>query len=145
MLHFTSQGRSRFSDHAPGTDESTAKIYVTVRFGGGRSILAQLDTGAAWSVLDPEVAALIASSLDLLGPARMSTRFGHLSGQLVRAPITFQAEEGESLTIMGTFFISEDWPAGMTFLGYSGLLDAIRFAVDPQANDFYFGLPVESW
>jgi len=27
----------------------------------------------------------------------------------------------------------------LTFLGYSGLLDRIRFALDPQANDFYFG------
>jgi hypothetical protein len=26
-----------------------------------------------------------------------------------------------------------------TFLGYSGLLERIRFAVDPQQNNFYFG------
>ena len=25
------------------------------------------------------------------------------------------------------------------------ILDSLRFAVDPQANDFYFGLPAESW
>lgn len=36
------------------------------------------------------------------------------------------------------------WPDGMSFLGYSGLLDSLRFAVDPQANDFYFGLPAGS-
>lgn len=28
----------------------------------------------------------------------------------------------------------------LTFLGYSGPLDGIRFALDPQANDFYFGV-----
>jgi len=27
----------------------------------------------------------------------------------------------------------------VSFLGYSGLLSNIRFALDPQANDFYFG------
>lgn len=45
------------------------------------------------------------------------------------------------LTTVGTFFVSQDWPSGLTFLGYSGLLDSIRFALDPQANHFYFGLP----
>jgi hypothetical protein len=49
------------------------------------------------------------------------------------------AEIGESYDTEGTFFISPDWPAGRTFLGYSGLLDSIRFALDPQANHFYFG------
>ncbi len=34
---------------------------------------------------------------------------------------------------------SSDWPPGKTFLGYSGLLDSIRFALDPQRNHFYFG------
>ncbi len=61
-------------------------------------MIAQLDTGAAWSVLEPKVA-----------------------------------------NLLGTFFICSDWPDGRTFLGYSGLLDSIRFALDPQANHFYFG------
>jgi hypothetical protein len=39
----------------------------------------------------------------------------------------------------GMFFVSPDWPTDQTFLGYSGLLDGIRFALDPQANHFYFG------
>jgi hypothetical protein len=71
----------------------------------------------------------------------MSTRFGLLSGQLARAPITLHADEGESVTFVGTFFVSEDWPISMSFLGYSGLLEMVRFALDPQSNDFYFGLP----
>jgi len=68
-----------------------------------------------------------------------------MNGYLVRLPLTLWADEGEDLQLDGTFFVSDNWPDGMTFLGYSGLLDALRFAVDPQANDFYFGLPTESW
>lgn len=145
MLRVSTQGRSRFSDHAPETGESTAKIYVKVRIGGGGPLLALLDTGAAWSVLAPELAQRIGSSLESLGPAHLSTRLGTLSGHLARTTITFEAEEGAPLTIVGTFFVSEDWPLRVTFLGYSGLLEMMRFALDPQVNDFYFGLPAESW
>ncbi|HEX3551794.1 MAG TPA: hypothetical protein VIA62_01020 [Thermoanaerobaculia bacterium] len=101
--------------------------------------MAQLDTGAAWSVLDP----IIARSLGLLQAGglvtRLETRFGTMEGRLIRIPIRFVAEEGTSLNTTGTFFISPDWPSGRTFLGYSGLLDGMRFALDPQANHFYFG------
>jgi hypothetical protein len=136
-----SQGRSTFADHVAGVDEATAKVYIKIRFGSGDSTLAQLDTGAAWSVLDRKTVSVLGPSLDWLQPARMSTRFGTLVGNLVRVPITFTADEGEPLSITGTFFVSEEWHLPVTFLGYSGLLDSIRFALDPQANDFYFGLP----
>ena len=69
----------------------------------------------------------------------MSTRMGIKAGYLVRASLDFVAEQGEALLTEGTFFVSEDWPDNLTFLGYSGLLDSIRFALDPQRNDFYFG------
>lgn len=142
--HFTG-GRSKFADRVPGSSELTAKVYVKVQFGEAEPILAQLDTGAAWSILDNESTQLLGSSLDRLGPMRISTRFGTLHGYLAQAPITFPADDGQPLTVTGTFFVSEDWPLPSTFLGYSGLLDSIRFALDPQANDFYFGLPAESW
>jgi hypothetical protein len=71
----------------------------------------------------------------------MVTPFGTIQGHLVRVPLILPADEGEDLALTGTFLISEDWPSGLTFLGYSGLLDSIRFALDPQANNFYFGLP----
>lgn len=72
-------------------------------------------------------------------PARLSTRLGIKTGFLVRVPFLLIAEEGESLETEGTFFVPVDWPSGTSFLGYSGLLDSIRFALDPMANDFYFG------
>jgi hypothetical protein len=142
--HFTS-GRSKFADRVPGSSELTAKVYVKVQFGEAEPILAQLDTGAAWSILDRESIQLLGSSLERLGSMRISTRFGTLRGYLAQAPITFPADDGQALTVTATFFVSEDWPLPLSFLGYSGLLDSIRFALDPQANHFYFGLPAESW
>ncbi|HEV7504319.1 MAG TPA: hypothetical protein VGS07_05375 [Thermoanaerobaculia bacterium] len=64
---------------------------------------------------------------------------GRKIGVLARLQVQFLADDGENFTTEATFFISPDWPPGRTFLGYSGLLDAMRFAIDPQVNHFYFG------
>ena len=136
---FTS-GRSKYVDHVPDRREPTAKIYVRIQLGGmDETVAAQIDTGAAWSVLG-SAAARSLGLLDEPGErARILTSFGVKDGVLVRLPLTIMADEGTSLDIHGTFFITPDWPEGLTFLGYSGLLDSIRFALDPQVNDFYFG------
>lgn len=133
-------GRSTFLDFSPDDPEPTAKIYVRVRLAGlPEGQIAQLDTGAAWSVLSPKLVRAAGLARYAGIPARLSSRAGILDGRLVRLPITFIAEEGESLDTDGTFFISSDWPSNMSFLGYSGLLANIRFALDPQTNLFYFG------
>jgi hypothetical protein len=134
------QGRAQFADRSPYSPEPTAKVFVRVRLGGFvEDHLAQLDTGAAWSVLAPTVAKRLGIKQQIGLRERLSTRLGIYDGQLVRIPIIFVAEQGQSLETEGTFFICRDWPLDVTFLGYSGLLDRIRFALDPQANDFYFG------
>jgi hypothetical protein len=138
---FTS-GRARFSDRPAVGFEPTAKVYVKLHLESlDLTVLAQLDTGSAWSVLAPEIAEAL-GLLDGKGEAvKLGTRLGTLEGRLVRVPITLLADEGNSLEVEGTFFVSPDWPAGRTFLGYSGLLDSIRIALDPRANDFHFGPP----
>lgn len=70
---------------------------------------------------------------------KLSTRFGPMDGFLIRAPLTLIAEEGEDLHTEATFFVSAEWPERLSFLGYSGLLDSLRFAFDSQVNHFYFG------
>lgn len=133
-------GRSKFVDHVAGTLDRTAKIYVKVEFEGLEELLfAQLDTGAAWSVLAPDVARKLHIPVEVGNPTVLNTWLGRRQGRLVRVPFTLIADEGEPLSREGTFFVTPDWPEGMTFLGYSGLLDSIRFALDPQVNDFYFG------
>lgn len=55
-----------------------------------------------------------------------------------RLPVTLVADDGESLEVEAPFFVSPDWRGG-TFLGYTGLLDRLRIALDSPANFFYFG------
>lgn len=86
-----------------------------------------------WSVLNAEIARRI-GLLDAQGePLTLSTRTGKVFGKLVRAPVSLVADAGESLELDATFFVSADWRHG-TFLGYSGLLEWMRFAIDPYRN-----------
>ncbi len=132
--------RVRFEDNLPSGEESTAKIYIKIEPDAlGVAVLAQVDTGAAWSVLEREVSEAL-GLLDGDGPVvRLQTRFGPKDGRLERTLITLLADEGESLEFEATVFVSRDWPAG-NFVGYNGLLERLRFAVDPADNQFYFGL-----
>jgi len=132
-------GFSRFQDQAPGAAELTAKVYVKIDLNDiETTLLAQLDTGAAYSTL----ASQVAEALNLLDgdgqQVTLSARGGTYRGRLERVPITLVADEGEALDIEAVFFVSREWP-GRTFLGYTGLLDHIRMAIDPRANLFYFG------
>jgi hypothetical protein len=133
-------GRSKFLDRASWHREQTAKIYVEILIDGLiETVYAQVDTGAAWSILSPDLARVAGIRVEEGDPAILSTRFGLQRGHIIRIPFSLVADEGESLDTEGTFFISPDWPPRQVFLGYSGLLDSIRFALDPQVNDFYFG------
>ena len=135
---FTS-GRVTFLDSSLENTEPTAKIYVKIRPEGLESpVVAQVDTGAPWSILEPEIAEAI-GALDQAGaPVTIASRVGDVSGHLVKVTLTLVADEGSSLDIDATVFVSREWPRG-NFLGYSGLLESIRFALDPQENQFYFG------
>lgn len=135
---FTS-GRSSFLDRHPRFPESTAKIFVEIRLAGlVGTWIAQVDTGAAYSILEVDTAFAL-GLLELKGPwTRLSTRLGTLSGQLVRLPVTLVADHGEALDLEGVFFVSPEWRGG-TFLGYTGFLDRLRIAMDSPANLFYFG------
>jgi len=144
MLHrqdgavFTT-GRSLYSDRAPGSEEPTAKIFVKIGIEAlPGPIVAQLDTGAAWSMLDAEVA----EAMDLVGrggeQTLISTRVGRVVGRLEQTDLEILADDGDSLTIQATVWVSAEWHGG-NFLGYAGLLQNIRLAVDPSDNSFYFG------
>lgn len=132
-------GRSKFLDQHPRFLEPTAKVFVKVSFPGSpETVVAQLDTGAAYSALGVEIADALGLFSQKGQMARISTRLGTASGQLLRIPVVLIADEGLSLGIDATFFISPEWK-GATFLGYIGLLDRIRIALDSPANFFYFG------
>lgn len=132
-------GRSRFLDNITGGVEGTAKVYVKiVPEALGEVLVAQLDTGAAWSVLDAEVA----DALSLLNgngfPTPLTARGGVFHGRLERIRIDLVADEGESFGLDATVWVSPQWRQG-NFLGYEGFLSRLRFAIDPSDNFFYFG------
>jgi hypothetical protein len=62
---------------------------------------------------------------------------------LVQVQIELQAHVGQNLAVPATVFIPElepgqDWNLP-NFIGLTGLLERVRFAVDAPENGFYFG------
>ncbi len=130
-------GMSSYLDEAPGHPAAAAGIHVRVAF-EGVATLALLDTGASWSVLTAELAGELGLLEQEGEPLTLSSRVGRIEGKLVSARIALLADDGDSVELDSTVFVSRDWPAG-NFIGYSGLLERIRFAVDPGDNRFVFG------
>ncbi len=134
-------GAASYRDSKPGGRDRTAKVYVEFRLADtDRAFLGVVDTGAPYCILSSEVAAQLRPNLvSPIGSAKISSRFGGShDGELYRHSMTLLASHGEALDIDTTLWVCSDWP-GPCFLGYLGVLDRIRFALDPSANRFYFG------
>lgn len=98
-----------------------------------------IDTAAPWCVLEGTLASVFADQGAILVPRQvLSSRLGDHTGDLCRASVTLLADEGDSLTVEATVFVCPYW-SGPNVIGYNGLLERIRFAVDPSMNTFYFG------
>jgi predicted aspartyl protease len=135
---FFTSGRARFDDTASWAPDSNAKVYVKITPENlGVVLLALVDTGAPWSMLDAEVA----DALNLLNkngePIAVRTWRRTVHGRLERIKIRLHADEGESLDFDATVLVAPDWRGN--FLGYGGLLQHIRFGLDATNNHFYFG------
>lgn len=96
-----------------------------------------LDTGAQWCVLHRDIVRELGWSGQPYDES-MSTRFGRIQGTLREMPVRFPAEEGDTLEITVSCFISEEWP-GPTIIGWDECLEHIRFALDAGNGHFYFG------
>lgn len=132
-------GESRFLDRLPTDPEASSKIYIKLRPAEREMILlAQLDTGSPWSIFEREVADAVGLFEATGEPKRLSSRGLTFEGRLVRVPVLLLADAGDSLEVDALVFVSREWSAG-NFVGYSGLLESIRIALDPQANRFHFG------
>ena|SRR2546426_8861362 len=135
-------GRSHYDDHNPQGPEQSAKINVKFNPGSLGVMLAELDTGAAYSILDAE----LAQALDLLDGDGPETTLRNaqgdvlVRGRLERVPIVLVADQdqGCSMSFNPLFLVSREW-SRHTFFGYTGLLQHIRFALDPRFNWFHFG------
>ena len=136
------QGSARFLDAVPGGREPHPRIYVSCRMAGvDPGFLALVDTGGHFCILNQEVADQVRDQrVDGLGRVKLRTAYGLVEGELYSHRLTLVAGFGESVDIEASVFVSPDWKAP-SFIGYSGALERVRFAVDPFTNRFYFGSP----
>jgi hypothetical protein len=121
-------------------EAASGKLLIAVRctVGDGRDEdIALLDTATPWCLLPPDVALDLGYVPAAEGDTRLHTRFGLLVGELLRLPMTFVADEGETTTIEATWFLSPDWP-GPVVIGWKGCLERIRFAFDPREDSIFF-------
>ncbi len=137
-------GAVHYSDQYPG--DSSARIVVEVTIEDHFPVQAIVDTGGPWCILDPEIAEVVSpdSGLDFQLPQPLKIRGMDYHGMLRRMRITLAADVGDGLEAEAPVFIpilteGQIWPFP-NFLGLSGFLDCIRFAIDPFDNAFYFGL-----
>jgi hypothetical protein len=129
-----------FQDQDPAGAGTEARIYVPVIVETlGTEIYAMVDTGAAWPILNPEIAREAHLNLGEGQKIRLSTRLGKIPGELLRATLTIPAVTGEGLEVDATVFVPETHWSEPNFLGYRGFLERIRFAVDPIKKEFHFG------
>ena len=106
---------------------------------------AVIDTGGAYFVIDPDLGGSLGlNPSSALLRERLRIRGEEYFGGLHRLSVTFVAEEGESLTFQATTFIPEPghgsvWPLPVPYIGWQGCLERVRFAIDPDAGEMYFG------
>jgi hypothetical protein len=125
----------------------TAVSYLPVRFGvDPEATFAIVDTGAPWCILSPTDASIAGIDYRAVGEEGqlLLIRGSIMNGWLcLDIPIRIDAIRGEGITVPSTVFVPELEPGQIwdlpNFLGLSGFLERIRFAVDPGNNLFYFG------
>jgi hypothetical protein len=118
------------------------RIILSVEVGGARTN-AVVDTGGIYCILHPAAAEQIQfDPSESIGDRSVNVRGVKYSGTLYRAVLEIHAREGADLQQDVTVFVpetsAEDWGEMPTFLGLTGCLEFLRFAIDPQSRQFYF-------
>lgn len=138
-----SQGACTFSYRPVTEQDTTPRIVVGVQIEGLYTETA-VDTGGVYLVCDPEIADLL--KLDPssgLGTHKLQIRGFKVRGTLHRVSLTLLAQEGQSLELEVTVFVPCLQPNQLwdlpPFMGLTGCLERLRFAVDPTTDTFYFG------
>lgn len=133
-------GAAVYFDVDPRRRDRHARIYVPFQPEGAPSaFLALLDTGASYCILNEEAASQTRAHLTgSLDQVELRTPYGLVRGDLYSHRIRLIAAEGEPLDFDAIVFIPPEWN-GPCFIGYTGALDRLRFAVDPRKNRFFFG------
>jgi hypothetical protein len=127
-----------------GSDETAAGRLVIKLSVENVPIVAAVDTGAPYLICQPELARPLGPYLaDPAGEADLYIRGARFRGRLYLLSVTFRASQGDDPSTLATVFVPQLDPWQVwefpSFIGLTGMLDRMRFAVDPDASLFYFG------
>ena len=132
------------------THETTPRIILAVEI-DGIITEAVVDTGGVYLFCNPHIARRLplAPTEAMSGIQSILFRGVFVHGRLYRLTLTLLADAGDNLTMQATAFVpepeeDEDWGDMPCILGFYGCLERTRFAVDPDAERFYFGLAAHS-
>lgn len=127
--------------YRPATErEDLPRVILPIEI-EGIATLAVLDTAAPYVVCVPEIAQQLSlSPEDSTGDMKLQVRGDTVSGHLYRLRLRFVASQGQSLDVEATAFVPDaDWGPWPCFIGLSGCLERMRFALDPVHDRFFFG------
>jgi hypothetical protein len=131
--------------YEPATsDDTTPRLLLQVLI-EGKLTTAILDTGAPYVICAPTIARRIGLDPDTaLERKVIIIRGSWVGGYIYRLHVELPASEGDALLVEATAFVPDpEWEEGWgdlpSFLGLSGYLERLRFAVDPGTDTFYFG------
>jgi len=125
----------------PGSTLPRILIEVAVE---GVLTRAAVDTGGAYLVCRPDVARKAGlRPPSSLGEQIVNIRGRSYPGHVYRQGIEILAQRGDALRFHGIVFVPELAPGetwGLpSIMGSQGMLEFIRFAVDPLDDTFFFG------
>ena len=126
-----------YLDALPSQAEAAPRVVLSVLV-EDIEVSALLDTGATQCVLNWAIAEQL---LSRGGEAVRQVRAlggGVHEGVLLPVVVTLLADEGSPLAIPAAAWSAETF-SGPNLIGYGGLLEKVRFALEPAANRFYFG------
>jgi hypothetical protein len=134
-------GLAQYADNTPDRSHQRSYIVIPVVLGGFLPTWAIVDTGAEYCVIHPHQAEQLPITYfmegrRLIGGGDYDGRYGYLN-------IGIDADEGESISVETTVWVprlryGQVWPHP-NLIGLTGFLEKVRFAVDPEYNQFYFG------
>jgi hypothetical protein len=138
-LPFTT-GLATYYNLDPNNARRQHAIYIQVVLPTATdlSVYALVDTGTPYCIFETEIVEALGVA-DASGESMtLRTAYGSFQGTIQRLTIRLAAEQGDSLDIDASVFVTDAWGYG-NFVGYSGFLERFRFAFDPATNAFYFG------
>lgn len=130
--------------YRPAINDISNRIMLQVQI-GGVLVEAIVDTGSPYVICPPYLSEVIGfDPAYALESVPFQVRGISMNGNLYRVNVLFPAEEGDSLIVDATVFVpdqvwQETWGKSPAFIGLTGCLERMRFAVDPENDIFYFG------